>query len=171
MVHAAHQLREPRKLKKADVPASQPLARTASEMPSHYRSVWSIDHYRALKPVRGMAGDPPGDDTTPVVPHNTRFLLAGRLDEPEHVGGQEFQPIGRNPRRFVASIVAPLVRGPDSITGVRQMRELMPPPVPELRKAMKQKDEGTSCRAALYDMQTNPIRRNLVVFNGPTHTV
>jgi hypothetical protein len=71
------------------------------------------------------------------MPHNARFLLPGRLDEPDYVGGQEFQPIGRNARRFVAQIIAPLVRGPNSIASVRQRRELMPPAVPELRKAME----------------------------------
>ena len=119
--------------------------------------------------MRGVHGDPPSDDAAPIVPDQAGLPVSCGIKQPEHVGGQGLEPIRRDGLRLLAPVAAPLVRGPDSVAGGPQRRELMPPPVPELRKAIQQEHQRARSRADLGDVQANAVRWNLMMVDGAVH--
>ncbi len=82
--------------------------------------------------------------------------LSEVLDEPEHIGYEKLDAVIFDSRRLVTQVVAAHVRRDDVIT-LSQHRQLMPPRIPELRKAVQQYDETIVAAATFRVMQTHVV--------------
>ena len=104
------------------------------------RRVRAVHHHEAPRGLRVLHGEAPGDGAAPVVADDHRLALAERLDQPAHVGDQLGERVRRHAGRLVAQVVAAEIGRDGAETGC-EGRDLVPPRVPALRKAVQQDDE------------------------------
>ena len=96
---------------------------------------------------------PPGDEPAPVVPDEAHPVASERIGEGDDVAGEAVEGVALKTLRLVAEVVAALVRRDDAQSGGGERPELMPPAVPELRKAVQQDRRPALGRAGFDDMQ------------------
>ena len=96
---------------------------------------------------------PPCDKPAPVVPDEAHPVASERIGEGDDVAGEAIERVAPKTLRLVAEVVAALVRRDDAQSGGGEGPELMPPAVPELRKAVQQDRRPALRRARFDDMQ------------------
>src|SRR5215207_9593572 len=96
---------------------------------------------------------PPCDNPAPVVPDEAHAVASERIGEGDDVAGEAVESVALKTLRLVAEVVAALVRRDDAQSGGGERPKLMPPAVPELRKAVQQDPRPALGRAGFDDMQ------------------
>jgi hypothetical protein len=96
-----------------------------------------VQHHQAPDAVRVVEGHLPGDDASPVVPHQVEAIHVQRVHELAPLLAQRAQGVGAP--RLVRFAVA-LEIGRDHPELLRENRDDAPPAVPELGKAVEEKD-------------------------------
>jgi len=158
---ADSRFRKPGDLKEKNIEALQELAQTGSQTLPEDGRVRHIQDDQPIQALRIGTCDTPADSTAPIVPDNRGTIAPGRIDQSDNIRRKEIDPIGADPCRLVARIIAPLVRSPDTVSQSGQKLDLVAPAIPELRKAVQQNHKRPLRRTSLYNMQVHTVRRNL----------
>ena len=87
------------------------------------------------------------------MPDEAHPIASERIGEGDDVAGEAVEGVALKTFRLVAEVVAALVRRDDAQSGGGERPELMPPAVPELRKAVQQDRRRAVRRAGFDDMQ------------------
>src|SRR5262245_40694815 len=100
-------------------------------------------------------GKRPGQSRAPIMSNYDCLLFTEVGNQAHNILNQGFNAIGLNLVELVAEVIPAQVRS-DGVILCSNDRELMPPGIPELGKAVQQDYELVS-RAALRVVKTNPI--------------
>ena len=83
----------------------------------------------------------PRHQRAPVVADDHRRLLAERIDDSDHIRREVLDVVGIDLARLVALAVAAQIRGDRVIARLRERRQLVPPRIPGLGKAVEQEHQ------------------------------
>ncbi len=116
-----------------------------------------VERRQALHALWAPAGKPPSDGCAPVVPYHGKRFPPEVIRQTDDIGGQLIEVITWDALRFVAQIVAALVRRDDVKPASRKRRNLTAPAIPEFRESVKKKHERPLHRPRFGHMQMNSV--------------
>ena len=131
-----HSLRQPWELEKEDVPALLQLP-PFLELAAAWHGMGHIHNDKLLKRTLLQDREHPSDDRTPVVGKESDLAGAACIDQVGHILRQVIERIIAHTLRPVSRAITAKIGCPDAVSLLHEQRDLVPPRIVQLRKAMK----------------------------------
>ena len=123
--------------------------------PRHPHRRQRVDQTQGAEALREFDGGGEGDDPAPVVTDQVDPLEAERVEEVDHVAGEQLA--GHPHVRLVGGAEAPGVGGEDGVAGVGERTHLVAPLVGGLREPVQQHDGLARALLEVVDAQTGRL--------------
>jgi len=114
-----------------------------------------------------LPGQPPTNQSAPIVPNYGECLLAEAIGEPYDIGRKVVEIIVAGAFGLVAEIVASLIGRDDVESKLRERRDLVPPAIPELGESVEEEYQRSIRRASFGDVKVDSVGRD----SGEAHDV